>query len=115
MRRGEVWVANLNPNRGAEIGKTRPVLILQADWFSRSQPHTVIVLPLTGQVREHAEPLRVTLEPRDRLLRHCQIVVEQPRTLDRRRIGDGPLTTLTADELLGVERSLLSVLGLALP
>ena len=29
MKRGEIWVANLNPNRGAEVGKIRPVLILQ--------------------------------------------------------------------------------------
>lgn len=113
MLRGEVWVANLNPNRGAEIGKTRPVLILQADWLSRSQANTVIVLPLTTQVRREAEPLRVTLPARDRLLRDSQIVVEQPRTLDRRRIGDGPLTILTTDELYAVERSLLSVTGLA--
>lgn len=113
MHRGELWVANLNPNRGAEIGKTRPVLILQADWFSRSQQYTVVVLPLTAQVRKEAEPLRVTLNARDRLLREYQVVVEQPRTLDRRRIGGGPLTTLTADELLAVERSLLSVLGMA--
>lgn len=113
MHRGEVWVANLNPNRGAEIGKARPVLVLQADWFSRSQDYTVIVLPLTAQARAEAEPLRVTLKARDRLLRDCQVVVEQPRTLNRRRIGEGPLTTLTAAELIAVEQSLLSVLGIA--
>jgi mRNA interferase MazF len=113
MGRGEIWVANLNPNRGAEIGKIRPVLTLQADWFSRAQSWTVVVLPVTVQVREDAEPLRVTLAPRDRLLRPCQIVVEQPRTLDRRRLGEGPLTQLTAQELSAVERSLLAVLGIA--
>jgi mRNA interferase MazF len=31
MRRGEIWVARLNPNQGAEVGKLRPVVILQAD------------------------------------------------------------------------------------
>lgn len=31
MRRGGVWVANLNPNRGAEVGKLRPALGLQVD------------------------------------------------------------------------------------
>jgi mRNA interferase MazF len=113
VRRGEVWVANLNPNRGTEMGKIRPVLILQADWFTRAQDYTVIVLPLSSQVRASAEPLRVTLEPRDRLLRASQIIVEQPRTLDRRRIGDGPLARLTASELLAVEQSLLTVLGVA--
>jgi mRNA-degrading endonuclease toxin of MazEF toxin-antitoxin module len=28
--RGEIWLANLNPRRGTEPGKTRPVLIVQA-------------------------------------------------------------------------------------
>lgn len=72
MRRGEVW---------AEVGKVRPVLILQADWLSRAQSHTVVVLPLTAQVRAEAEPLRATLPARDRLLRNCQVIVEQPRSI----------------------------------
>ena len=29
-KRGEVWLANLNPRRGTEPGKTRPVLVVQA-------------------------------------------------------------------------------------
>ena len=33
MRRGEVWLGDLNPNRGAETGKIRPVLIVQADFL----------------------------------------------------------------------------------
>lgn len=28
--RGEVWIADLNPRSGAEPGKARPVLIVQA-------------------------------------------------------------------------------------
>ena len=31
MKRGEVWVANLNPTRGREVGKIRPVLVIQGD------------------------------------------------------------------------------------
>lgn len=31
MHRGEIWVERLNPNQGAEVGKLRPVVILQAD------------------------------------------------------------------------------------
>jgi mRNA interferase MazF len=27
IRRGEVWVARLNPNQGAEVGKVRPVVV----------------------------------------------------------------------------------------
>jgi mRNA interferase MazF len=112
MRRGEVWVGNLNPTRGAEAGKVRPVLIVQADLLTAQGEPTVVVLPLTTQVRPEKEPLHVTLPARDRLQRTCQVVVEQPRTLDRRRLVDGPLTRLTAAEMNAVERSLLAVLGL---
>lgn len=111
IRRGQVWIANLNPNRGREMGKVRPVLIVQGDWLSAAQSSTVIVLPLTSEVRSHAEPLRVTVAARGGLRAESQVVVEQPRTLDRRRLGEGPLTELTGAEMARVEESLLAVLG----
>ena len=40
-----------------------------------------------------------------------QVVVDQPRTLDRRRLGEGPLTELLPHEMARVEESLLAVLG----
>ena len=111
IRRGQVWIANLNPNRGREVGKIRPVLIVQGDWLSAAQSRTVVVLPLTSDVRPETEPLRVTIEARDGLQPESQVVVDQPRTLDRRRLGQGPLTELTQDEMTRVEASLLAVLG----
>ena len=111
VRRGQVWVANLNPNRGREAGKIRPVLIVQGDWLSAAQERTVVVLPLTTHVRPDAEPLRLTIGARDGLRSDSQVIVEQPRTLDRVRLGEGPLTELTSREMGEVERSLLAVLG----
>lgn len=112
MKRGDIWVANLNPNRGAEVGKIRPVLILQDDALIDAGFPTVVVLPLTTQVRPDVATLRVTLKARDRLQQDCQIMIDQPRTLDRRRIGQGPLTRLTRAESQAVERSLLAVMGM---
>jgi mRNA interferase MazF len=112
MKRGEIWVANLNPNRGAEVGKIRLVLVLQADFLTDQGEPTIIVLPLTSQVRPSKEPLHITIPARDRLAQTCQVMPEQPRTLDRNRLGDGPLTRLTPDEMKSVEKSLLAVLGL---
>jgi mRNA interferase MazF len=112
MRRGEIWVGNLNPNRGAEVGKIRPVLIIQADFLIGQGEPTIIVLPLTTQVRQAKEPLHVTIQARERLVQTCQVVPEQPRTLDRKRLVDGPLTALRPEELLAVERALAAVLGL---
>lgn len=111
IRRGQIWTANLNPNRGRELGKIRPVLVVQADWLSAAQSRTVVVLPLTSHVRRDAEPLRVTVPARGGLRTESQVVVDQPRTLDRRRLGEGPLTELSVDEMARVEASLLAVLG----
>lgn len=112
MRRGEIWIARLNPNQGAEAGKLRPVIILQDDAMLTSELHTVIVIPLTTQFRPAFEPLRIRIAARDRLLKDSCAMVEQPRALDRSRFGDGPLTTLTHEEMAAVEKSLKAVLGM---
>ena len=111
IRRGQVWTANLNPNRGREVGKIRPVLIVQGDWLSAAQSRTVVVLPLTSDVRRDAEPLRAIIGARGGLRMEFQIIVDQPRTLDRRRLGEGPLTELSDEEMARVEENLLAVLG----
>ena len=112
IRRGDVWVANLNPGRGLEIGKIRPVLVIQEDALTAIGTPMIIVLPLTTQVYPAFRHWRVTVESRDRLLKTCQVVIDQPRALDTTRLGDGPLTTLTDEEMAAVERSLKAVLGL---
>ena len=112
MRRGEIWVANLNPPRGREAGKIRPVLVMQADELLQAGADLLVVLPLTTQVRPALKLLRITLPARERLREPCQVMVDQPRSLDRKRIGEGPLTRLTAAEMAAVESGLSVVLGM---
>lgn len=110
-RRGEVWTANFNPARGSEIGKIRPALVLLANELLSAPSPTVIVLPLTTRIDERLERIRLTIRKRDRLESDSQVIIDQPRTLDRRRIGDGPLTELSVEEMAHVERNLLAILG----
>ncbi len=112
MKRGDVWVARLNPNKGTEVGKTRPVIVMQADAILASGLHTVIAVPLTTQFRPKVEPMRIRVVARDRLLKDCFAMIEQTRALDRSRFGDGPLTALTAEEMAAVEKSLKAVMGI---
>ncbi len=112
IRRGEVWVARLNPNQGAEVGKVRPVVVIQADLLTDAGIPTVLVVPLTTQMRRGAELLRVLIPARERLVRDSYAMAEQPRALDRARLGEGPLTRLTAEELLKLERALRAVMAL---
>ena len=113
IRRGEIWVARLHPNQGAEVGKVRPVVVIQADPLTEAGLTTLLVVPLTTQQRRGTEALRVHLAARDRLLRDSYAMAEQPRALDRTRIGEGPLTTLSAEEMAALELALRGAMGMA--
>ena len=112
MRRGQIWVANLNPTRGAEIGKVRPVIVLQSDWLTDSGSDTVLVVPLTTRHWESQEALRVTIAARDRLRENCHTVTEKIRAVDRSRFGTGPLAEVTVEEMAELEQKLRGVLGM---
>ena len=112
IRRGEIWVANLNPPRGQEIGKIRPVLVFQDDALTAIATPMIIILPLTTQIYPTFKQWRVTITARHRLLKDCQVIVDQPRTLDRSRFGEGPLATLSEEEIISVERAFLGVCGM---
>ncbi len=62
MRRGEVWLINLDPTVGAEIKRTRPAVIVNDDAVG-ILPLKVIV-PITGWKDRYAiAPWMVRLEP----------------------------------------------------
>lgn len=63
MRRGEIWLVNLNPTVGTEISKTRPCIIVNDDAIG-ILPLKVIV-PLTDWKDSFAprRPWTVKLEP----------------------------------------------------
>ena len=56
-KRGEIWLADLNPRRGTEPGKTRPVLIVQAQALLEAEHPSTLVIPLTTRLVEDAEPM----------------------------------------------------------
>ena len=74
-----------------------------------------MVLLLTSQIRRDAEPLRITIRARGGLRVDSQVIIDQPRTLDRGRLGEGPLTELSVSEMKDVELNLRAVLGLTAP
>lgn len=57
--RGEVWLADLDPRRGTEPGKTRPVLIVQSRALMHAGHPSTTVVPLTTNLVDAVAPLRV--------------------------------------------------------
>ncbi|HEX2482449.1 MAG TPA: type II toxin-antitoxin system PemK/MazF family toxin [Methylomirabilota bacterium] len=111
--RGEIWLADLDPRRGTEPGKTRPVLIVQSQALLDAGHPSTLVVPLTTTLVEDAEPLRVRVPPLGRLRRESDLLIDQLRAIDNRRLIQGPLTRLPAGFMERVGRAVQDVLDLA--
>jgi mRNA interferase MazF len=114
LDRGAVWLADLNPQRGTEPGKTRPVLIIQNQALLDAGHPSTLVIPLTTRLIEDASPLRLRLSARDRLDRDSDLLIDQIRAIDNQRLVTGPLTLLGAEEMVQIYRAILDVMGIEL-
>ena len=111
-KRGEIWLANLNPRRGTEPGKTRPVLIVQAQALLDAGHPSTLVVPLTTQLTDGAEPLRVRVKAAGGLHRDSDALIDQVRAIDNVRLVQGPLFRLPQTQLAAVSNALLEVFDL---
>ena len=84
-QRGDVFLVNLDPVIGSEVGKTRPAIILQNEMANRTSP-TVTVIPLSTKV-ERVFPFQVLIPAGEGgLPRESKALCEQIRTLSTRRL-----------------------------
>ena len=85
MKRGEVWLVDLDPVRGSETGKRRPALVVQNDLANEASP-TVTVIPLTGSTGR-VYPFQVLLPAGEGgLPKVSKALCEQIRTVSRLRL-----------------------------
>ena len=109
--RGDIFFANLNPVVGSEQGGTRPVLILQNDIGNKYSP-TTIVAAVTSRIKKARLPTHVELpKERSNLDRDSVILLEQLRTIDRRRLKER-VAHLDAECMKAVNAALEISLGL---
>ena len=111
--RGEVWLASLDPPRGTEPGKTRPVLIVQAQALLDAGHPSTLIIPLTTNVVDDAEPLRIRVPSTGRLRRSSDLLIDQLRAIGSRRLVEGPLVQLSPSLMLRVAEALGELLDLA--
>ena len=80
-----LYLADLNPRRGTEPGKMRPVLVIQTDLLNEAGHPSTWVLPCTTRLAGE-NLLRVSL-PRGIAgnREECEVMVDQSRAIDNRR------------------------------
>ena len=111
--RGEIWLADLDPRRGTEPGKRRPVLIVQSQTLVDAGHPSTIVAPLTTTLIDDADPLRIRVPRTGRLSGDSDILIDQLRAIDNRRLVRGPLARASRTLLRQVDAAIREVLALA--
>lgn len=85
IRRGDVFLVNLNPVVGSEVGKTRPAIVVQNDLANRSSP-TITIIPVSSST-ERVFPFQVQLSAGEGgLSQESKALCEQIRTVSRERL-----------------------------
>jgi len=88
VKRGEIYYADLSPVVGSEQGGMRPVLIVQNDVGNKHSP-TVIAAAITSQQNKTRLPTHIEISaPSYGLSRKSVVLLEQIRTLDKRRLRE---------------------------
>ena len=111
IRRGQIYLANLEPIIGSEQGGIRPVLIIQNNKGNKHSG-TTIVAPITTKRIPNRLPVHVyTFAGNSGLPQNSSVMLEQIRVLDKSRLTDyvGRLNDFTMDE---VDRALKISVGL---
>jgi mRNA interferase MazF len=102
-QRGEIWLVDLNPTRGQEIQKTRPVVIISAELFNPIPLR--IIIPITSWQEKFSDrPFMVKIEANsdNQLERDSAGNVLQVRSLSTERFVKqlGQVSDETLQELL---------------
>ena len=87
IKRGELYYADLSPVIGSEQGGVRPVLVVQNDVGNKYSP-TVIVAAITSQINKAKIPTHIELGTSHGLTKDSVLLLEQIRTLDKRRLKE---------------------------
>ena len=105
MKRYEIRWANLDPIQGAEMAKSRPVVIVSLDALNE-RLQTVTVCPLTTQVHPSwRSRLQVRLGSRD-----AEVAVDQIRMISKSRLR-AKISSLSDDEAAALRRIITEMYG----
>jgi mRNA interferase MazF len=86
IKKGEVYLAALDPTLGREISKTTPVVIVSND-KNNAFSGTVTILPISSQNLDNVYPFEVFLpKGTGNLPIDSKVKIDQIRTIDRARI-----------------------------
>ena len=106
LTRSGVYLARLDPAKGAEVGKLRPVVVLTDQSLLDVSPPHVFVCPLSGRSAVEYQALHISLPVRDSLKVKSYALVEHCRAISIRRLQSERLAKLEIEEINEIIRRL---------
>ena len=113
IRRGDLFYADLNPVVGSEQGGIRPVLVIQNDVGNHFSP-TVVAAAITSRKAKNSLPTHILLENVPGLAPTSLLLLEQLRTIDRKRLR-GYIGRISKEKMLEVDAALAISSGIGYP
>lgn len=113
IRRGDLFYADLNPVVGSEQGGIRPVLVIQNDVGNHFSP-TVVAAAITSRKAKNSLPTHIPLENVPGLAPTSLLLLEQLRTIDRKRLR-GYIGRISKEKMLEVDAALAISIGIGYP
>lgn len=113
IRRGDLFYADLNPVVGSEQGGIRPVLVIQNDVGNHFSP-TVVAAAITSRKAKNSLPTHILLENVPGLAPTSLLLLEQLRTIDRKRLR-GYIGRISKEKMLEVDAALAISIGIGYP
>ncbi len=108
---GEVWLADLSPRVGTELGKLRPVLVIQDQMLLDVMHPSTLIVPLTTNLIDNAAPLRIRIKPQEKLHKESDAVIDQIRAIDNKRLVEGPLMLCSQVFMDNIHKAIFEVIG----
>ena len=113
IRHGDLFYADLNPVVGSEQGGIRPVLVIQNDVGNHFSP-TVVAAAITSRKAKNSLPTHILLENVPGLAPTSLLLLEQLRTIDRKRLR-GYIGRISTEKMLEVDAALAISIGIGYP
>ena len=114
IKRGDVYYADLDPVKGHETGKTRPVVVIQNDIGNMYSPTTIVAIVTEYSEKKASYPICVTVKKGKGLKKESIVNLSQIRTIDKQRLKAPKITELSDNVMKKVDEAIMSSLGIHL-
>lgn len=111
LKRGEIWLASLDPTKGSEQSGKRPIIIFQNESISK-YTITVIAIPLTTNLKRALLPTCVLIPKSDSSVKIDSVALcHQMRVLDKTRLIH-KIGEITPEILENIDKCVMFTLGI---